>query len=217
MISVENLVREFNGPNGSVKALDSVSFTVEKGEFIAIQGPSGCGKSTLLLTAGGMLSPSAGTAAVNGTDLYSLSANKRSRFRADHIGFVFQEFYLIPYLSVRDNILAADLAHHQDAAGDIADELIGKLGLAERKDHVPSQLSSGESQRTALARAFLNNPSVILADEPTGNLDRENAKIVLDSLADFAAKGGSVLLVTHDDYAAEKAGEILKMEKGRIV
>jgi ABC-type lipoprotein export system ATPase subunit len=211
------LTREFAGPSGPVRALDSVSLSLAEGEFVAVQGPSGCGKTTLLLTLGGLLRPTNGTVEVDGTNPYALPAEARARFRAAHVGFVFQQFHLVPYLSVRENVLAPALACPQAEAAVRAQDLLRRFGLEPRAAHVPAALSTGERQRTALARAFLNRPRLLLADEPTGNLDRDNAAIVLEHLAEYARQGGSVLLVTHDAQAAASAQRVLRMERGKLV
>ena len=217
MIQIENLTKKFNGPNGEVTALDNVSLRLSAGELLAINGHSGCGKSTLLLTAAGMLRPNSGNVRVLGKyNLYDLPADQRSRLRAGSIGFVFQQFHLIPYLTVRENILTPLLSRPGESADQRAQALIKQFGLQERADHVPSQLSTGERQRTALARAVFNQPKIIFADEPTGNLDDENAEIVLTHLRDYVSEGGSVLLVTHHAKAAEYATRVLKMRNGRL-
>lgn len=218
MIQMENVFKQFEGPHGTVTALDDVSLSLAKGELLAINGPSGCGKSTLLLTAAGMLRPNRGKVRLlDSQNPYDLSADMRSRLRAGSIGFVFQQFHLIPYLSVRENILAPQLAAPVENPAERALELIRQFGLAERAEHIPSQLSTGERQRTALARALFNRPSIILADEPTGNLDDENSEIVLEQLRDYASSGGSVLLVTHDSRAAEYATRAIKMKSGKLL
>jgi ABC-type lipoprotein export system ATPase subunit len=199
-----------------VAALCDVSARVQAGEFVAVQGPSGCGKSTLLLVCGALLAPDAGTVSVAGTDLYALPADERAHFRARRIGFVFQQFHLIPYLSVRDNVLAGSLATGEAADAARADELIEKFGIAGRSRHLPSELSMGERQRTALARALLNRPSLILADEPTGNLDEASGDVVLTALSEYARGGGAVLMVTHDPRASRVAGRTLTMRAGRL-
>lgn len=217
MIAIENLAKRFTGPAGLVRALDGISFTVEAGEFVAVQGPSGCGKTTLLLVAGALLHPSEGQVRLDGQNPYSLSPDERSRFRAETIGFVFQQFHLVPYLSVRDNVLAPQLAKPQPDARERANELLRRFQLTDRADHTPDALSTGERQRTALARAFLNRPKVLLADEPTGNLDEQNGEIVLRCLADFAGDGGAVLFVTHDVRATQYAHRTVRMENGKIL
>lgn len=210
--------KSYKGANGEVRAVKDVSFALGEGDFVAIQGPSGCGKSTLLLLAGGLLRPESGRITIADTDLYSLSAERRADFRAANIGFVFQQFHLVPYLSVMDNIAAAANPQHNGSIDfkDRARELIDRFGLAPRSKHRPAELSTGERQRTALARALLNEPTILLADEPTGNLDEENAAIVLDHLTEFSNAGSTVLLVTHDRVAANRAQQILGMEAGQL-
>ena len=216
MLKLENVTRWFDGPSGSVKALDAVSLSVDAGEFVAVQGPSGCGKTTLLLTAGGLLKPSAGDVFVNGRNLYRLSAEARSRQRAETIGFVFQQFHLVPYLTVLENVLAPTLALPDREAAERAEALLERFHLVHRKHHKPAALSTGERQRTALARALLNRPRLLLADEPTGNLDEKNSEIVLRHLAEFARDGGVVLLVTHDPRAAGFAQRTVRMAEGSL-
>ena len=217
MIQLENVFKQFDGPGGKVTALDNVSLSLAQGELLVINGHSGCGKSTLLLTAAGMLRPNSGKVRLLGKhDPYDLSADMRSRLRAGSIGFVFQQFHLIPYLTVRENILAPLLALSSEDPDRRAAELILQLGLEARREHLPSQLSTGERQRTALARALFNKPEIILADEPTGNLDDENTEIVLNQLRDYASSGGSVLLVTHNSKAADYATRVIKMRNGRL-
>ena len=207
----------FDGPKGKVTALDEVSFSVSPGEFLAVRGPSGCGKTTLLLAAGGLQRPSAGQVSLDGQDPYALSSEMRSRMRASMIGFVFQQFHLIPYLTVRQNIMAPSLALPAKEAVQRTQELLSNFGLEDRAGHVPAQLSTGQRQRTALARALLNKPKIILADEPTGNLDEDNADIVFDYLSKYVSDGGCVLLVTHDVRAAAHATKTLQMSQGRII
>ncbi|NNE90234.1 MAG: ABC transporter ATP-binding protein [Verrucomicrobiales bacterium] len=214
ILEADNLTKVFQTKDGDVRAVDGVSFSLEPGDFVAIHGPSGCGKSTLLLMSGALLSPDDGTVTINETDPYSLSAEARSAFRGENIGFVFQQFHLIPYLSVLDNILVNELAANGSSDDDWplqAEILLEKFQLGHRKNHVPSRLSVGEQQRVALARALLRTPALILADEPTGNLDPENSQILLDHLGEFAAGGGAVLMVTHDDRAREAASRSIDL------
>jgi ABC-type lipoprotein export system ATPase subunit len=212
MILRLNAVTKSFPTNGStVRALPETSLDLNSGQFLAVRGKSGCGKSTLLLTAGGLLRPDRGTVRVDETEIYSLTPNQRAQFRATRIGFVFQQFHLVPYLNVLENVMTARLGSGM-TSGDArqrAEELLDHFGLGPRAKHRPGQLSTGERQRTALARALLNRPRLLLADEPTGNLDQENAEIVLRHLAEFAHQGGGVLLVTHDPQAAEMADESL--------
>jgi len=217
LLQIEGLSKSYAGPQGTINAVDEVSLMVRAGEFVAVQGPSGCGKTTLLLAAGALLRPTRGRVLVNGEDPYALSSGQRARFRAVNVGFVFQQFHLVPYLDVLDNTLAATLP--LGANGDArarALELAARFGLTERLHHLPAALSTGERQRVALARALLNKPKLLLADEPTGNLDAENGQIVLRCLAEFARDGGAVLLVTHDPGAEDHAGRVVKMNGGSL-
>ena len=217
MLEFKNVSKWFNGTQGKVTALKDISFSVQPGELLAIRGPSGCGKTTLLLAAGGLQRPSEGQITLDGQNPYELSPEQRSKLRARMIGFVFQQFHLIPYLTVRQNILAASLALPEEKASTRAEEIIHHFGLDDRINHVPAQLSTGERQRTALARAVLNRPKVILADEPTGNLDEDNAKTVFGYLSQYVVDGGCVLLVTHDDRAAAHATRTLQMRQAQFV
>jgi ABC-type lipoprotein export system ATPase subunit len=216
LLELHDLNKSFAGPNGEVRAVDGMTLSVESGEFVAVRGPSGCGKTTLLLAAGGLLAPDGGDVRVAGEDPYQLSPEQRARFRAQHIGFVFQQFHLVPYLNVLDNILVPSLALASTDCRARAEQLAAQFGLGDRLHHVPAQLSTGERQRTALARALLNEPELVLADEPTGNLDGDNARAVLNALADFARAGGGVLLVTHDPLAAEHAVRSVEMKKYKV-
>jgi len=213
---IDTLCKSFPTEREEVQAVVDVSLEVAAGEFVALRGPSGCGKSTLLMMAGGLLEPTSGSVEVNGTDLYSLDQNGRALFRAKNIGFVFQQFHLIPYLDVRDNILSASLATGNSDEGRV-DELLEHFGLTARARHVPAALSTGEKQRAAMARALFNNPKLILADEPTGNLDRDNAETLLEQLSAFTGDGGAVLLVTHDTRVEERANRTVEISEGRLV
>lgn len=216
IINASHLSKRYIRPEGHVDALDYVSLTVNEGEFVVIRGPSGCGKTTLLLILGGLLAPDGGELAVCNQNPYAMGPNERAAFRAASIGFVFQQFHLVPYLSVRDNVLAAAMARPSDDAGKRADELIARFGLGGRGHHLPSQLSTGERQRTALARAMLNDPRLILADEPTGNLDARNGHEVLTSLAELADGRRSVVVVTHDVAVESFAHRTINLESGRL-
>jgi putative ABC transport system ATP-binding protein len=217
ILQMNDIDKQFPGPDGTVQALASVSLSVAAGELVVVEGPSGCGKSTLLLAAGGLLAPNRGQVRVDGQDLYALNPERRARFRARSIGFVFQQFHLIPYLSVLDNVLAPSMALPRPEAANRALQLIEVFGLSDRRRHLPPALSTGERQRTALARALLNEPQILLADEPTGNLDPQNTDAVFAHLAEFARAGGAVLVVTHDAQAAPHAGRVVALRDGRLV
>ncbi len=216
LLELRGVSQTFQGAHGPVQALDQISLALEGGEFVAVRGPSGCGKTTLLLVTGTLLEPTAGSVRLDGQAPYELGPEARARFRAETVGFVFQQFHLVPYLSVLENVLAPSLARPATAARTRAQELVRELGLESRADHKPRALSTGERQRVALARALLNRPKVLLADEPTGNLDEESATRVLEHLAAFARTGGAVLLATHDARAAGQATRTLAMKAGRF-
>ncbi len=218
MIVCEQLERRFRGPAGEVTALAGVSLSIGRGEFVVIKGPSGCGKSTLLLTLGGMQRPSAGSVRLDDCDVYAIPSPQRNRIRAAKIGFVFQLFHLIPYLTVRENILAG-LPPGDASPPPLAriDELIDQLGLSDRAGLRPGTLSAGERQRTALARALIKQPAMILADEPTGNLDPVNAAEVFRFLGAYQRGGGTVVVVTHGQDAASYASQTLHMAAGRLI
>ncbi len=217
ILQLEHVTKTYDGKASLVYAVKDVSLDVGAGDFVVLQGPSGCGKTTALLMAGGLLKPDSGQVAVTGQNPYALTSNARAAFRARTIGFVFQQFHLVPYLSVLENVLAPCIATNpQDGSGERADSLIARFGLAHRKLHLPGELSSGERQRTALARALLNQPQLLLADEPTGNLDQENAEAVLGHMKEFAESGGAVLLVTHDERAIPFAHRVIHLRDGEI-
>lgn len=217
LLELTELSKSFKSGSQRVQAVDGISLTINAGEFLAVQGPSGCGKSTLLLMVGGLLSPDSGQVLIEGTDPYALANDQRARFRSTHLGFVFQQFHLVPYLNVLDNVLVPALATSSSHAKERATELITHFGLEHRLHHTPAELSTGEKQRVALARALFHQPKVLLADEPTGNLDSENSEIVLNALNQFAKDGGCVLMVTHDDQAVKSAQRVLGIKAGRLI
>jgi putative ABC transport system ATP-binding protein len=215
-LQLDDLSKSYPGAAGTLKAVDSVSLSAAAGQFVAVRGPSGCGKTTLILAAGLLLRPTSGRVLLDGQDPYALSSDRRARLRAANIGFVFQQFHLIPFLSVLDNVLAPVLAGPVTEAHERACELLAHFGLQHRARHLAADLSTGERQRAALARAMLARPKLLLADEPTANLDEENRNVVLCRLAEFARGGGTVLLVTHDSRAAQCADLVLDMQDGKI-
>lgn len=216
MIEFSQVTKEFSAAGAVVRAVDNVTLLIPRGEFVAIRGPSGCGKSTLLSLAGGLDWPTSGQIRVADCDLATIPTGQRARFRAEKIGFVFQTFHLLPYLNVVENVLVAALPGQTAAAKQRAGELLERFGLSHRLRHRADQLSVGERQRVAIARALLNRPEVLLADEPTGNLDPDSARATLETLRDFQQQGGTVLLVTHDDTAAGFAHTVVRMKAGRI-
>src|SRR5881398_680700 len=184
-----------------IRALDNVSLHVEPGEWLAIMGPSGSGKSTLVNLIGCLDRPTAGELKIDNVDVASMSATELDRFRADKIGFIFQQFHLIPYLSAVENVMLAQYFHSMTDEQE-ALEALARVGLRERADHLPAQLSGGEQQRVCIARALINDPKIILADEPTGNLDAKNEQIVLELLRDLHRQGRTIVMVTHDPVVA---------------
>ena len=214
VVVAKGLGKTYSGNGSEILALDDVCLEIHEGEFVAVCGPSGCGKSTLLLILGLLLNHDTGSLVVSGNNVSEISQAKKSSFRAEHIGFVFQDFHLIPYLSVMDNVLVPSLAQALENPKDRASMLLAEMGLENRLNHLPSELSSGERQRTALVRALLLEPALILADEPTGNLDQENAGIVLDHLSAYASSGGAVLMATHAQDAMKRSGRQIFLDQG---
>jgi putative ABC transport system ATP-binding protein len=202
-----------------VEALRGVDLAVEAGEFLAVVGPSGSGKSTLFHIIGGLTPPTSGQVRVAGQDLAALTDGGRTRLRKRTVGFVFQKFNLLPNLTARDNIAVARYIGGGDSKPDAQfEEVLGLLGIADRLDHRPSELSGGEQQRVAIARAIVNRPAILLADEPTGNLDTANSKAVLDILRDLNERlGQTILMITHNPEAAAYGHQTVHMRDGRIV
>ncbi|MBZ5550463.1 MAG: ABC transporter ATP-binding protein [Acidobacteriia bacterium] len=202
-----------------VPALRGVSFAVARGEFVTVVGPSGSGKSTLFYLLGGLTRADSGSVSIDGVDFATLSDSERTRLRKSKIGFVFQKFNLLPTLSARSNIeIAADIAGRSKPDPAFAKKITEMLGIDRRLDHRPSELSGGEQQRVALARALINRPAIVLADEPTGNLDSKNSEIVLNMLRQSNQElGQTVLMITHNPDAAEYGDRIIHMRDGQIV
>ena len=216
MIRCDEVTKIFRKNGSEVTSLDRFTAEVAEGEFVAVRGPSGCGKTTLLLTLGGMQRPSAGSVQLGGRDLYALSPAERAGLRSSEIGFVFQMFHLVPYLDLLGNVLLACPGKSSAEVRRRAGGLLDELGLADRASHRPGELSAGERQRLAVARALLNRPKLILADEPTGNLDPENAAEVIRHLAEFHRGGGTVVLVTHGASADAHADRTLRLDQGQL-
>lgn len=216
MISIQNLSMVYHP---DVTALDDISLEIESGKFIALQGPSGSGKSTLLSTLSGLVKPTSGSVKIDGTSLYEISPAQRSILRAEHIGMIFQNFHLLPYLNVLENITLPSVAKNlplDHYAGE-AKTLIEQLDLGHRINHHPAKLSAGECQRVAFARAIISQPKLLLADEPTGNLDNKNTTILLGLLRDYANKGNTVIMVTHADTDAQQADQIINITNGKLL
>jgi len=219
VVAVEDLQMVYRVGKVEVPALRGVDFTVQEGEFVAVMGPSGCGKSTLLHLVGGLLKPTAGRVLIDGIDISSVSDVKRTEIRRLKMGFVFQSYNLLSTLTAKDNIeLAKQIqgsGHHEEGG---AREILQLLGLEEKMGHTPSELSGGEQQRVAIARAVISRPSILLADEPTGSLDSDNSRMVLDMLLGLNERyGQTIVIITHDSEAASTANRTIEMRDGRIL
>ena len=201
---------------GDLRALDNVRLTVDKGEWIAIMGPSGSGKSTMMNIIGCLDKPSTGQVIFDGEDISKVSGKKLTEFHRDKIGLVFQQFHLINYLNAVENVMVAQYYHSMPDEKE-ALEALERVGLKDRAKHLPSQLSGGEQQRVCIARALINSPQLILADEPTGNLDEANENIVLDIFKQLHREGTSLVVVTHDPEVGEVAQRMIRLDHGRIV
>jgi putative ABC transport system ATP-binding protein len=211
VVEIENLRKEF----GSVRALDGISLRIDHGEWIAIMGPSGSGKTTLINILGGLDSPTSGRAMVDGTDVARLDETGLTRFRAEKVGFVFQQFHLVPYLTALENVMLAQYFHSTTDEKE-ARQSLERVGLGDRAEHLPLQLSGGEQQRVAVARALINHPRLILADEPTGNLDEVNEQIVLNLLRELHQEGHTILMVTHAPSIGRLADRRIELAHGRL-
>jgi len=215
MIRLDGVSKHYGSGDDQVRALDGVSIEVGADEFVAVRGASGSGKSTLLLAIGGMIRPSAGVVELDGRDIYAMSGRQRARIRAERIGFVFQMFHLVPYLTALENVLVNTLAGAAVTRAD-AISVLENLEMGDRLTHRPSQLSAGERQRVALARALIKRPDILLADEPTGNLDPENSRQVMSHFAQFHEAGGAVIIVTHEPIVEEYAQRTFHLTAGRL-
>lgn len=217
MYQLDSVVQTYNRRGNVVTALDNTNIEIPDNDFVAIVGPSGSGKTTLLSILGGMLAPTSGSVICDGQSLYDLTVAERTSLRSRKIGFVFQSFHLIPWLSACENVqvplmIAGKTAVQQRAR---ALELLDRVGLADRIDHRPAELSQGQQQRVALARTLANDPQIILADEPTGNLDSDTRRQVMDYLAAFHSEGRTIVLVTHDTETAAYASRTIRLVEGK--
>jgi putative ABC transport system ATP-binding protein len=211
LVQVDDLRKEF----GNVRALAGVSFSVEAGEWIAIMGPSGSGKTTLINILGGLDMPTAGQAVVDGVDVARLDEAGLTRFRAQKIGFIFQQFHLVPYLTALENVMLAQYFHSTTDENE-AQRALERVGLGDRVEHLPGALSGGEQQRVAVARALINHPKLILADEPTGNLDEANEETVIKLFKELHREGHTILMVTHDASIGNLADRRIEFAHGKL-
>jgi len=216
MYSLENVIKKYERHGQEVTALDETNMEIPDNDFVAIIGPSGSGKTTMLSLLGGMLAPSSGKVVLDGVSLYGLSVKERTKVRSTKIGFVFQSFNLIPWLTAQENVQiplvlsGCDSQQQQERAA----AMLEKVGLAERMRHKPSEMSQGQQQRVALARTLANDPQIILADEPTGNLDPETREQVMEYLTEFHEDGRTIVMVTHDEAAAKFATRTIRLVAG---
>ncbi len=218
MLEVQHLSKTYQSGQKALTVLDNVSFNIEPGETFSIVGPSGSGKTTLLGLCAGLDRASEGSVILNGVALDDLDEDQRAAVRNQHVGFIFQNFQLIPTLTALENVMVPLELRGEKNAAKRAQELLERVGLGDRHDHYPTQLSGGEQQRIALARAFANQPKILFADEPTGNLDGETSQLVEQLLFDLNREAGTTLvLVTHDLELASKTGRILKLKSGKVV
>ena len=217
ILEVTNLCKTYGKGDTMIKALDNVSFSVEKGEFVAIIGPSGSGKSTLLHILGGVDVPTSGSVVINQTDISNLDETALAIFRRRQIGLIYQFYNLIPILTVQENLTLPLLLDGRKPDKKQIDTLVKRLGLENRLDHLPNQLSGGQQQRVSIGRALVNNPALMLADEPTGNLDSENSKEIISLLRQFNKEfNQTVIIITHDEKIANSADRVITIEDGKI-
>lgn len=217
MLEIQNLTKTYTRSGRTVCALDALDLRIDDGDFVVLHGPSGSGKSTLLLILGGMLRPDAGTVTYRGDDIYAYSRTRRNRYRRSSVGFVFQKFYLVPYLTVQDNIrlplaISGDGRHGDEWIASLTE----RLGIADRLRHFPAELSVGEQQRVAMARMLAGNPDFILADEPTGNLDTKNTDILAECLEEEHRQGRTVILATHNESLMERGNSKIHLVAGHV-
>jgi ABC-type lipoprotein export system ATPase subunit len=214
MLELKNITIHYHKGPEVFTALDNVSLKVNKGDYLLVTGPSGAGKSTLLYVAGGMIHPDSGKMTYEGEDISILNNKSKNDYRRKHVGFVFQQFHLMPFLSVTENI---KMACHEKSRQDNIDRYLEKCFLTPLRNKLPSELSVGEKQRTAFLRAIITRPALLLADEPTGNLDPANSEILMSLIDDFHREGGTILLVSHNPLASKYAQRQIVLNGGRIV
>ncbi|MCI9061104.1 MULTISPECIES: ABC transporter ATP-binding protein [Romboutsia] len=217
ILKVENLTKSYGKGEAKVDAIKNINLSINKGEFVAIVGPSGSGKSTLLHLLGGVDKPTSGKVYINDVDIYNLKEKDLSIFRRRNVGLIYQFYNLIPVLSVKENILLPAELDNRKIDKDYLDDLLKTLGLKERANHLPNELSGGQQQRTSIGRALINRPSIVLADEPTGNLDSKNSKEVLELLKLSVRKyNQTLIMITHDTSIALQADRVITIEDGTI-
>ncbi|NBW65150.1 ABC transporter ATP-binding protein [bacterium] len=218
MLTATHLTKEYQSGNGRLAVLKHVSFSVPQGAFVAIVGPSGSGKTTLLGLLAGLDTPSDGAVSLDGVDITRMTEDQRALLRGEKVGFIFQSFQLIPTLTALENVQVPLELRGEDGSADRARDLLQRVGLGDRTGHFPAQLSGGEQQRVAIARAFSNNPRILFADEPTGNLDGATGERIVELLQELNRESGStVVIVTHDIALAERTGRVIRLRDGEVV
>ncbi|QPV62312.1 ABC transporter ATP-binding protein [Halosimplex litoreum] len=216
VIEARNVVKRYRTGGETLEALEGIDFAVEPGEFVSIMGPSGSGKTTLLNLLGLLDDPSEGEVRLDGEDVTGLSDSERTRSRKRTIGFVFQDFYLVPTLTAKENVEVPALFDHDPSVEERSVDLLERMGLGDRLDHKPDELSGGQKQRVAIARSLVNEPRVLLADEPTGNLDRETGRTILDEFVAITERDVAVVAVTHDELVNEYVDETVELVDGHL-
>ncbi|MFC1769422.1 ABC transporter ATP-binding protein [Nitrospirota bacterium] len=218
VMSLQNVTKVYNTKSARFEALRGLSFDVHEGEFLSITGESGSGKSTLLSILGGISPPTEGNVQVEGIDIYSLPIEQLADFRREYIGFVFQQFHLIPYLTAYENVMLPLVITERSAVEkkELAHESLGRVGLADKAGNLPSEMSGGQQQRVAIARALVNEPPIILADEPTGNLDTKTGEEIFSLFEQLNNAGETVILVTHNHALSERTGRVVTLKDGLI-
>lgn len=218
ILKVENLIKTYKNGNTTINAVDNVSFSVEKGDFVAIVGASGSGKSTLLHLLGGVDRPTSGKVFIDGVDIYNMNNDALAIFRRRQVGLIYQFYNLIPILNVEENIVLPCKLDGKNVRRDRLNEIIDTLGLSKRRSHLPNELSGGQQQRVSIGRAIINNPALVLADEPTGNLDSKASDEIVALLKESNKKyNQTIIVITHDASIAQEADRVITIEDGKIV
>ena len=212
ILKASDISKSYSSDKNRIKVIDNYNIELFSSEFVSLTGPSGCGKTTILMIIGCLLKPDHGTVEIDGLDIYSMNSSRIAEQRSKKIGFIYQDFKLIPYLTIKENILCSSLINDVGNLEDKANDLILRLGLIHRVNHRPEQLSAGEKQRTAIARALLMEPKLIIADEPTGNLDKKNSSLVIEALKHYSDEGACVIMVSHDEDVKKSSDRHIQMD-----
>ena len=212
ILKASDISKSYSSDKNQIKIVDNYNIDLFSSEFVSLTGPSGCGKTTILMIIGCLLKPDHGTVEIDGLDIYSMNSSRIAEQRSKKIGFIYQDFKLIPYLTIKENILCSSLINDVGNLEDKANDLILRLGLIHRVNHRPEQLSAGENQRTAIARALLMEPKLIIADEPTGNLDKKNSSLVIEALKHYSDEGACVIMVSHDEDVKKSSDRHIQMD-----